>query len=161
MALSPQQRRFPRCKVIHDSAENLARYRLKIPAGVLDSDMPYTQKIAYNKELAAIISQNPAAFSAPSGTIVNDVLRKTYSPLETYSFSQKAGDFLKEAGNQAVNLHDTFNPASVKNREATAKTIKNLLIFGTIAAAAVYFGPALFQGGQTLKRRTAPKVIHT
>jgi len=139
------------------SAENLARSRAGLPssANLPDSGFTYDQRIAFNKEMAKILAQYPDRFNAQSAVSAANVTAKTYEALQTQSLGDSAGIFVNEAGNQLVKLHATLNPLSEENRQNTASTLKWTVILLGVGAAAIYFGPALFKGGQALKSKTA------
>ena len=135
------------------SAENLARANAGLPPAsqLLSRDFSYAQRIAYNKALAAIIAKYPERFS-PTQVITADVVTaKVYPPLETPGNPVMV--FAEEFAAQASRINDTFNPFSESNRMGAASTLKWLLIIAALGAAAWYFGPALTEGGRSLKAR--------
>jgi len=153
MSLTPEQASYM------EIAKRLARSNAQLPPerDLASRDFTYEQQIAYNKALAAIVAKYPDRFPATSVDTAKKVLVKQYEPLDSYSLAEAAKDFAKEVGNQAVDINDRLNPFSVPNRAATGSTLKWLVIAVAVGAFAVYFGPALFQGGQRLKAATGKR----
>jgi len=147
MALTPEQASFM------EIAKRLARSNAGLPPerDLASRDFTYEQQIAYNKALAAIIAKYPNRFPANSVDTAKKVMEKQYEPLESYSLGEAAKDFAKEVGNQAIDINDRLNPFSVPNRAATGSSLKWLVIALAVGSFAVYFGPALFSGGQRLR----------
>lgn len=135
------------------SAQNVARVKAGLPpdSQLPDNELSYTQRNAYNKALAAIIAANPSRFPPALEKVATDVVKKNYEPLTSTSLSESAAIFAEEVGNQASKINATFNPFSEEKRAATASTLKWLLIALAVGSFAVYFGPALFSGGQRLR----------
>ena len=137
------------------SAMNLARFRTNLPP---ESELPaskftYEQRIAYNKALAAIIAQYPDRFPPTSVEVAQDVVNKTYEPLQSQSMAESVKIFADEVANQAKDINATLNPLSEESRKKTASTLKWVIIALAVGSFAVYFGPALFSGGQRLRVR--------
>ncbi len=128
-------------------ASNLAKSRIGYD-GELDA-MSYEQEIAYNKALAAIITQYPARFNPEAVRTASGVVSKAYEPLQSQSLADSVKIFADEIGRQVVELNNKFNPLSEDNRNATKWIVGGLLLVGV----AVYFGPALLAGSKTLKAR--------
>lgn len=141
------------------SAQNIARLRAGLPpdSQLPDNALTYEQRNTYNKILADIIAKNPQSFSATSTGTAENVQQKTYTPLETYTTADKLRDASESVGDTIVDFNDKLNPFSAGNVGGLSKTLKWTLIALAVGAFAVYFGPALFSGGQRLRRAAAGK----
>ena len=140
------------------SAQNIARQRAGLPpdSQLPDNALTYDQRNKYNKILADIIAKTPQAFSAQSVSTAQNVQAKTYTAMEDpYSVTDAARVAAESAGETVVKWNAAFNPFAPENAEKAAKTVKWTLILLAVGAAAIYLGPALFSGGQRLKRTTA------
>jgi hypothetical protein len=135
------------------SAENLARTQTGLPpvSQLASRDFTYSQRIAYNKALAAIIAKYPERFSRAQVNTAAVVQAKVYPPLEQPD--NPVAVFADEFASQAAKINETLNPFSESNRRGSASTLKWIFIIGVLGAAAWYFGPALTAGGKSLRAR--------
>ena len=127
------------------TAENYAANRRTAAANVRaelsltdlpPSDWSYSQRIEYNKRLAAVIAANPASFSEQDNRTAEIVTGKTYSPLSENSALDDLETFADAIGDEAASINEAVNPFSSGNRK--------LILFVVVGAALVYFlGPRL------------------
>lgn len=118
-----------------NSAINLAANQYGVSSSETAS-LPYEKRIQYLKTLAGIILQYPTRFDAQTITNAQKAMGANYQPMDTYGFGEMVGDFVDEAGNQAVEIGASVAAVGegVKN---TLNLSKYLLPVGALVAAVI------------------------